>query len=284
MLFVGVCGTEYDLEKNWDGLTKSIQALKQSFHGDIFVYGIFQIRKNSTFDLNRVNINTIFNDFDITSEFGVSCSRNKIINKALSRIASHKPINYILFHDISIRWNTSAANFLYYNRKLFPCVTFKYSTCSERKYYAAINNDYSTKYKKVNILLNTYVGSYLFSLDTISGIIFNEEFGPGDKTKYKSGEDVLFLSDYIKKNKISKIITSESVYLYHPQRPTDFSKHLLYARGQGKLYRILLTKKFNHYYLYRFFLFITNALLRCILFKKNAFLILKERIIGFLRG
>nr|AFH02826.1 glycosyltransferase [Providencia alcalifaciens] len=283
MLFIGVCCTEYDFDKNLRGLAESITSIKKAFSNEVFIFGVIQKKESSKFSPSSIILKSIFNEYIITHEFGVSCSRNKIIEKALFYKDSFG-INSLLFHDSSIRWNDRASNFIFANRKKPVYVKFKYCKNHENKAYRIALQKKDDRFETINILTNTYVGSYLLDINSIKDIRFNENFGPGEKTEYKSGEDVLFLNAYFNRNGIKKIKTCPSTFLFHPSRPTDYSKHLLYAKGQGRVFRLLLTEHFNYYYLYRFALFLSNGLLRCILCKKNSFTILKERLIGFLKG
>ncbi|HGX6201730.1 TPA: hypothetical protein ACJHM0_003431, partial [Shigella dysenteriae] len=64
-------------------------------------------------------------------------------------------------------------------------------------------------------------------------------------------------------------------------REKDFSKHKIYAKGQGRVFKILLKEYFSIRLLMDCILFFGNALVRCIFFRKNSFYILKERCVGF---
>lgn len=113
--------------------------------------------------------------------------------------------------------------------------------------------------------------------------MFNEKFGPGEFSSFTSGEDFLFLLDYFTLHPHKKYFprfVGESIL--HPPRPTDFSKHLAYAFGQGKTHQIYFIKNKNIYAVWRCFIFFGNAIFRVLLFKRKSLKILLLRIKGFL--
>ncbi|KLN95756.1 hypothetical protein [Moellerella wisconsensis] len=276
MLYLGVIATDNDFLKNYNGITTSINNIRNEFKNRVHVVILFQTKNNNF--LHKVNMRN-FDDIIISDFFGTSASRNKLINDALSKQKSHD-ISHLLFHDSSIRWNKSASKFIALNldRGFIP---FAYSNISENEYFLSEDCSIESYTSKPKILTETYVGSYVFKIEDISNIRFNTNFGPGENTPFKSGEDVLFLMSYIKGNNIKKLNKSKYIFLHHPLRPKNFIKHLTYAKGQGKIYRILLSDNGGLYVWLMFFGFICNSILRCFLFKKNSFNILKNRFIGF---
>lgn len=125
--------------------------------------------------------------------------------------------------------------------------------------------------------------------DMLSGIRFNERIGPGEATTLKSGEDLLYYYEIVKRNRLTEFVDFPDCYVCHPERPADLSKELLYAKGQGALYRHLmidlgLPRGAWIGVALLFALFLGNALFRAVTFQRNGFGILKERLRGILHG
>ncbi|HIF9066817.1 TPA: hypothetical protein ACX6MF_003307 [Photobacterium damselae] len=269
-LFIGLCTTYSDFYKYQHTLIESFSYLDASFDGNCFFYIVIQ---GDNFEklvpkFARLNVHVRYESF-----LGVSNARNLCIKKALDIGAE-----YILFHDASICWTKDAANFIFRYKDVMPKVNVSFS--DEIKKYDSL--DLIGSKRKVNPIYDTYVWSYLFKLKDIYSLQFNINFGPGQNTVYKSGEDALFLFDVFNKKKSYKVYKSnENIVIYHPPRDSDFSKHLLYAKGQGKIFRILLNKYFSLFLLKDVILFFGNAVFRCFLLKKNSFKILIQRVSGF---
>jgi hypothetical protein len=143
--------------------------------------------------------------------------------------------------------------------------------------------------KRVWSATRHYLWTVIVRGDMIREIRFNERIGPGETTVLKAGEDMLYFYEIVKQNRISEFVVYPHGLVYHPERPADLSKELLYARGQGALYRYLLTEldlpwggRLN--VLLMFTLFIGNALYRTAIFRHNGFRVLKERLRGTLSG
>lgn len=268
-LFVGVCVTKRDWTKYKDSLLTSIQNIAHAWSGKILAFVVLQGGKVEFADCSDFPDYFCFHD---TEKMGVSIARNKCIEKATSIGAE-----FILFHDASIFWPFSSAQFIYLNRDTFPKVKVNFSDTS------SVTSPVLEKgtFKDVNPIYDTYVWSYLFRVGNISDIRFSENFGPGECTRYKSGEDVIFLFDYFNKIKSREVFEAQFACVYHPPRSKKFDKHLIYAEGQGKVYQILLGR-YPNFVLYRdLLLFFGNAIFRCLLLRSNSFNILKNRINGF---
>lgn len=129
---------------------------------------------------------------------------------------------------------------------------------------------------------HSYVCGYIFPVTADLGL-FNLDFGPGYNTRYKCGEDFLFLWDFFEHRADSKsIIYYKGIGLVHPPRPTDYSKQATYAFGQGKIHKIFLLKEKSLYAFWRCLLFFGNALLKSLSLRPGWFVIFKDRIRGFL--
>jgi len=115
-------------------------------------------------------------------------------------------------------------------------------------------------------------------------IKFNEKIGPGEKTRFKSGEDTLFLLNLFQKSDIHNVEVHSDLFVHHPARPIDNSKKLTYALGQGNLFRSLFAQNKNWlfliYLIFWFTLFVGNTLYMLISRKPNSLAIAKLRVKG----
>ncbi|HIF9331026.1 TPA: hypothetical protein ACX6RL_003339 [Photobacterium damselae] len=269
-LFVGVCATSDDFFKYKNSLVKSFSSLNNAFNGDCFFYLVIQGEKSE-----EVNFTSEEIDYYVEYEsfLGVSNARNLCIKKAVDIDAK-----YILFHDASICWTNDAADYIYIYKNKTPKVNISFSNDIKEFYNFILNG----RKRKVNPIYDAYIWSYLFKLEDVSNLKFDLNFGPGQSTYYKSGEDVLFLFDVFNRRKSYDVYESnKKVIIYHPPRDTNLSKHLIYAKGQGKIFQILLSRYFSLFILKDIILFFGNAIFRCLLLKKNSFKILLQRVSGF---
>ncbi|WP_411063144.1 hypothetical protein [Vibrio rotiferianus] len=211
--------------------------------------------------------------FYLVEYCNVSRARNSGIKYAKANKYSH-----ILFHDCSLIYDFSAVNFLKDNLKnnltLKLRLIFDDFNCSDLSTF-----DSSGSVGKVNVIYDTCVGTYLFSVKDIN-CFFDEEIGPGKETMYKSGEDVSFLTEYFSKTSGIFVYCSDFGKVYHPRRPLDNSKELLYAKGQGRLYRYLLRNRFSLRLLFDFSLFVGNAFFKVFTLRKNSISIFINRFKG----
>lgn len=276
-MLVGVCVTSDDWIKNRKKLLRSIENISSIWKENSFFYIVIQggrDRERNSFKELSSPIEFFYTEF-----MGVSRARNRCIKKANDIGAK-----FILFHDATIYWPALTAKFFYLNREnsrtLKVKLAFSDIDDSRSDYNSSLSSS-SFSLKKVNPIYDTYVGSYLLNTRFLHGICFNEHFGPGQQTEFKSGEDVQFLFDFFSKKNDFFVLESSNDKIYHPPRHRDFSKHLLYASGQGRMFYLLLCKHISIRLLIDFVLFFGNAVVRCLFFKKNSFKILKCRIFGF---
>lgn len=267
---IAFCSLYKDWVSHKENIIKSFHNLNDAFRGKCFFILCIQDFGDNTIDLNLglQNYNVIY-----LAEVGISLARNRCVDEAQS-------INckWIMFHDASIYWTANAAKFIYEQRfsEIPPKLKLRFGEISD----CEIGN-YEFSIKNINPIYDTYVGSMLLNLNVIDSLRFNELHGPGDKTIYKSGEDVLFSFDYFFQKGNFKVCEANELEIYHPPRSSDFEKHKVYARGQGRVFRVLLAKYFSLQLVFDSILFFGNAVFRCVLFKKNSFTILRERIVGF---
>lgn len=281
------------LYREWLHYRESLLLSVSNIYGefdDVVFYFVFQDKTVSELDvcdsrlLQKYPCEIIFSDI-----LNVSAARNMGIQRAKCL-----GLKFILFHDCSVMYPKSSLRFLKLN-----------SGSLESHYIAQLKvvfDDYRVIYdlggddgieiletssfilSKVNPIRDCYLWSYLFLVDKIEST-FDEGIGPGESTTYKSGEDVLFLFDYFAMGEILYSKVALSAIVLHPPRPSDYSKHLLYAKGQGRLFRLLLCSYPKDVTVWKYFaLFWGNALFRVFLLKKNSCSILIHRVLGFFVG
>lgn len=271
-LLVGVCLTKTDWLAHKKTLTLSFQHIVDAWGDNALVFLVLQ--GNKDLKISSIDFPDYLYLFE-TDFMGVSNARNLCLERAKEIGAK-----FILFHDASIFWPKSSAKFISSNRYTYPKVKIRFSDYSNENVFFE-KKVLSGQRKKTNPIYDTYVWSYLLKVSDVNGIVFNRGFGPGQNTRFKSGEDVLFLFDYLQKIKNCYVFEADDCYVFHPKRSLSYDKHLTYASGQGKIFRELLAK-YPSFLLYRdFILFFGNAVIRCLLGKPNALRILKQRLIGF---
>lgn len=271
-LLVGVCLTKTDWIANKKTLILSFQNIVDAWQRNVLVLVVLQ--GNEDEKISSPDLPDYLCLFEIDF-MGVSNARNLCL-----KLAKEIGAEFILFHDASIFWPKNSAEFISSNRSASPKVKVRFSDLSIEVARRQRQAFYGYQ-KKVNPIYDTYVWSYLLKVSDVARLKFNEEFGPGQNTRFKSGEDVLFLFDYLQEVKCRHVLEADDCYVFHPKRATSYDKHLIYASGQGKIFRVLLAK-YPSFLLYRdLILFFCNAIMRCLLGKPNSFRILKHRLIGF---
>lgn len=206
----------------------------------------------------------------IVDWLSVSRARNLCLE-----FAQVKSFEKIIFHDASLIYPRAVCEFFHSNYSealVKACAGFGDETSHGEHPISRV--------RKIGNIADYYVWLYMFSVKSISNK-FDESFGPGEFTTYKSGEDFLFMAAFFKAFEKRPVLEITSPKIWHPARPKDLSKHLYYALGQGKLFQVLLRNFFEVKYLVWFLLFIGNAIFRVVFFKPNAFKILKQRLKGF---
>lgn len=269
-LAVGFCALYDDWVKYQKQIIKSFDNLKENWQGECFFFLAIQGHGEHKIALPQDDkyIHVYY-----LSILGISYARNKCIEEA-----NKFNCKWIIFHDATIFWPQEAVEFIFKHRLSLepPKIKLRFSDGIAKQPQL-----FEYTKRKINPIYDTYVGSILYDLQCIGTLKFNENHGPGNNTTYKSGEDVLFSFDYFTSMKNFEVLESNHLAIYHPPRPTNFEKHRLYARGQGRVFRLLLSKHISFRLVVDSLLFIGNAITRCILFKKNSFSILRDRLAGF---
>lgn len=222
-----------------------------------------------------VNFELIFSKVENTSH-----ARNIGIRKAkkLER-------DFILFHDASLYYNLVAVRFFAEQDAsiaTLPSVNISFSAAEEASDFFSSSKTIS---KNIYPIKDTFIWRYLFKVGNINEM-FDINIGPGNNTVFKSGEDVLFFYHYLNVNCCYKSSVCRAGTVFHPPRPKDLSKHVLYASGQGYLFKLLISKLKVHgfkqrFVLYLYFcLFMGNSFFRVLTFQKSARKILILRLKG----
>lgn len=267
---IAFCSLYKDWVSHKEKIIKSFLNLNDAFKG-----GCFFILCIQDFGDNNIDSNIELQNYKVIylAEAGISLARNRCIDEA-----QMLKCKWIMFHDATIYWPANAAKFIYEQRlsETPPKLKLRFGEENDCEMH---NYEYSVR--NINPIYETYIGAMLLNLNVIDSLRFNELHGPGSKTIYKSGEDVLFAFDYFSQKGSFKVCEANDLEIYHPPRLNDFEKHKIYARGQGRVFRILLSKYFSLQLVFDSILFFGNAIFRCVLFKKNSYTILGERIVGF---
>lgn len=259
--------TSYDFFNYRVSLLSSLRNFNEVFKSSVTFYIVYQSEIDflSSEDFSGVS-NVVVKNVDWLS---VSKARNTGLDYAI-----YNNFNKVVFHDVSLFYPVKICEFYLNNlnaQLLKACFSFGIRS-------KTINlNVVKRKPTKLN---DYYVWLYMFETRLISHR-FDEECGPGKFTKYKSGEDFLFLAEFFHENKNIEFEELSSPYIFHPPRPSDYSKQLTYASGQGRMYKKLLKNFFSFRYFYWCFLFFINAIFRVFSFKPNAKKIFKLRVKGF---
>lgn len=267
---VGLCSLYSDWVKHKENIIESLLNIQEGFEGDCRFILAIQDAGDERLDV-PAGLNNV--DVHYLSVSGISLARNKCISEARKHNS-----RWIIFYDATIFWPKKSASFIYQNRNLEYPPKVKLRFGNAKSDLSTTNSYYK---KKLNPIYDTYVGAILFEMTFLSDLFFNENHGPGEESHYKSGEDVLFCFDYFSRKKSFFVYESTDLYVFHPPRPESFEKHRLYARGQGRIFRLLLSKYLSARLVMDCVLFFGNAVFRCLLLRKNSLTILRDRLAGF---
>ena len=267
-----------ELGDNIERLYASYKNLREAFNNDCIFLLVVQCENFNDIERQKNKIECKFGaEVIMTNVLNVSKSRNLGIIKSKEYKCSH-----VIFHDCSIFYPLNSCLFFskYAQEDTTPKLKVDFSEKIEYSKHDVLDNDFSIKVVNINPIYDSYVWSYLFKVEKLN-IYFDETIGPGNKTHYKSGEYVLFLFSYFLSIRSSEVKESNYLFVKHPPRPSDYSKHLLYAEGQGYLFRNLLFRYPSFRVVKGFLFFFANALFRTLIFRKNSLSILKLRLRGF---
>lgn len=274
MILVSISCTENYFFKYSHRLSMSMDNIKSVLNDKVFFLMVLQAKHKP--DLSQ----SFLREYEANSfllkkvnYLSVSKSRNEGYEYALNNDFSQ-----IIFHDVSLIYTKSYISWVAKQPKGHLVAGNWLFTVKDDKYtgVAAVS-----KVISFNCFADTFVCSYVFPVSNVFPK-FDERFGPGEFSIFTSGEDFLFLREYFvtfPEQKCFKRFIGGAIL--HPPRPSDYSKHLSYAFGQGKIHQVFLLQERSIYSLWRCLLFFGNAFFRIVLLKKNSFEILKLRIKGF---
>lgn len=271
-LLVGITCTENDFSLYKANLKKSLLSFYEKFNDNVSFLIVFQGTTSDDqilfFDLPKSLI-----EIKEVAYRSVSKARNEIIEYFLDGGYEN-----LIFHDVSLVFLEDYLSWIMQNLgSILVSGNMRFND-SPLAQNISICGRVIAKYKPIQDL---YVCAFVFS-SSLKLPRFDENYGPGENTIYKCGEDLLFMMSLMKLNPNAREFPKfEGIGVLHPARSGDYSKHLEYAEGQGKVYKILLVHDFNFLNLYQVMLFFSNALFRLITLKKNSPKILFLRIKGF---
>lgn len=275
MLLVCLSCTEKDFHVNSNRLSISLSNFHSVFGGEVFFLIIFQAKSVEIFDPKETFLNNLPDEsylFRRVDYLSVSRSRNEAVDYAIE-----KKYNRLIFHDSSLIYTL---RFIRWLSKQPPEQLVSTSWVFSNKIVSS-NVLSSARTVCFDPFKDIFVWTYVFPL---RGTFpkFDERFGPGENSIFTSGEDFLFLRQFFKMFPNEKsFVRFSGEGVMHPPRPDDYSKHLTYAYGQGKIHQVFLLEERSVNAIWRCCLFFGNALFRMILLKKNSFNIAKLRFKGF---
>jgi hypothetical protein len=275
MLLVNICLIDADWLAWRESLLRSLGNFHASFGQQVKFYFVLQTKSGVRIDSQSLGVPAGQVEICYTERLSVSAARNRGI-----RYAQAQGFDSIVFHDASLVYLPAACDFLrdHHRRGL---LRLGHAFCELAKHARAAGSSYATRMAKINRRTTQYVWTYCFPVATLT-TFFDERFGPGEDTCYNCGEDALFLRAYLAANRARRVLELAAVGVVHPPRPRDYSKHLDYAYGQGKLYQLKLRSDPGPAMFMYVAAFFGNALLRALLLRRHALQILRARVAGFL--
>jgi len=268
-----------ELTSHVESLYISYNNLREAFNGKCIFLLVVQSKVVDEVEWSKQQLESKLESEVVMVDFlNVSRARNLGIIKSKSYKCSH-----IIFHDCSLTFPLDSCHFFYKyaNGAVIPKLKVSFSNeIDQLVQKTPADKKLAFDIIKINPIYDSYVWSFIFKVENLT-TLFDESIGLGSNTYYKSGEDVLFLFYYFSLANSYESLESKFLHVNHPARSADFAKHLIYAEGQGYLFRNLLCTYPSLRLVKDLFLFFTNALFRVFMFKNNSFPILKLRLRGF---
>lgn len=276
MLLVNITVIDSDWEAFRGSITRSMMNFLRHFEDEVFFHIVLQTKKGTRIDVDSLGVPAAQIGTCYTEELSVSAARNRGIDHA-----RRQGFDSIVFHDASLLFLPSACTFFrdHYRSGLLRC-GYAFAAPETQGDLVTVDS-YRCRATTMDRRRITYVWTYCFPVRAIQAP-FDERFGPGESSRYNCGEDRLFLRAYLAANRAGTLLEMTGVGVLHPPRPADYSKHLAYAHGQGKVHRIALGEDRDLFALLEVAAFFGNAVLRVLLLRKNGFRILRSRVAGFL--
>jgi len=274
-MLVAITCTKKDFLLYQRSLFKSLNNFMVSFGDSVFFIIVFQDKDRNSFNY----FGTFLKSFPEKSYFfkevgylSVSRARNDAI-----KYAKLNGFNRFIFHDVSLVYTLDYLNWVK-RQSSSNLLSGSYEFTDDLD---SPGTNESSSIVEFNSFRDNFVCSYVFPLNAKLPS-FDERFGPGESSVFTSGEDFLFLRRFFQLNSdMHSFLRFRGIGILHPPRPTDYSKHLAYAKGQGKIHQIYLLEEKSLYAVWRCVLFFGNALCRTLLLKRNWLKILSLRLKGF---
>jgi len=254
---------------------QSLENFRACFGSAVFFLIVFQDKSLEDFDFSVTFLERFPEDsylFKKVNYLSVSRARNDAI-----QYASNNGFDSIIFHDVSLVYG---AAYLDWVKSKSHCMLLSggYIFSDSLDSLDSSGSEGEVYFKDFD---DIYLWSYVFPLSA-DFPFFDERFGPGESSIFTSGEDFIFLRRFFQLNPDMRyFVRFLGTGILHPSRPKNYSKHLAYAEGQGKIHQIYLLEEKSLYAVWRCVLFFGNALLRVLLLRKSSLRIIFLRIKGF---
>lgn len=274
-MLVALTCTRSDFARYERRILVSLNNFISCFGGQVFFLIIYQDDSRGYSDAPRDFLSSLPKDqvfFKKVSYLSVSRARNDAISYAKSNA-----FRSIVFHDASLIYTAEYLAWVnsWQGAELLSC---GYKFTDQSGFSNSLLGEECVLFKD---FYDIFVWSYVFPVQARFPF-FDERFGPGKSSIFASGEDFLFMRNFFRLNPEMRLFKKFSgVGILHPSRPRDFSKHLAYAEGQGKIHQVFLLEEKSLYAIWRCILFFGNAMLRVGMIKRNSWRILILRCKGF---
>lgn len=266
-LLVQVSLTESELPWCRDRLLASLRQFSSGLTGRVMILLVYQSRTAGEVEVKNFFSSITPVEIISTPVFSASIARNRGIDYALE-----KQFDYIYFHDAKVFCTDS------FVAMIGRAISGHLDLCRGRVGWREQPLARPARLletgvrQRISPILHTYLWSYLFRVELLTDIRFNEKIGPGEKTELKAGEDTLLLGQLGQQNPGLRVCYFPQAEVIHPPRPGNLSKHLAYARAQGVLFRFFLGRKFSPFWYFPLYLFLFFGAFagRALLFRKNS--------------
>lgn len=277
MLLVAISCTFNDCRANFARLKESIRNFGLCFDSEVYFYIVYQ-SKNIDGEVESVLrdlLGGVQGSIKNVEYLSVSGARNQAISFSRSHDFTH-----LIFHDSSLIYSYDYLVWLKHNLSA-DLLSTEFSFIDGFDFPSKLDGVLE-KGVVFNDFVDLYVWSYCFNLKNKLPF-FDERFGPGESSLFAAGEDFLFLREYFKRYpQHRRFLRYQGIGIIHPSRPLDYSKHLAYAEGQGKIHQIYLSEEKNLTAVFRCILFFGNSIFRVFMLRNNSLKIFALRVKGFL--
>lgn len=273
-LLIGVTCTARDISIFHARLERSLRNFIDVFRDDVFIYVVLQAASAGSKDIEFTNINSNQIKINKPAYQSTSAARNSIID-----FSYQNNFTNLIFHDVSILYSSEFCSWVSTN--IGDSLISGKVKFSEESVVKRCGSESRMTY--FNPVRDTYVFGFVFPTCYFIPY-FDANYGPGTETKFKCGEDMIFMCQFMKNNiNAQRFLHLNTPCIFHPARPRDYSKHLEYAFCQGHVFRRILKEYWSIKLIIPVVLFFASAIVRILFNKPNSLLILKLRIRGFIK-